>query len=109
LFEKLCRCLTYKDVDTQLSAARAIGNFAIDSHGRKKVCVCVCVHEREREKERERERENGIRMCYSHGCKKVCVYVYVREKTRDREKPRERNRSRECACVNVWSHWQLCY
>jgi HEAT repeat protein len=31
------KCLTYKDVDTQLSAARAIGNFAIDSHGRKKV------------------------------------------------------------------------
>lgn len=31
------RCLTYKDVDTQLSAARAIGNFALDSHGRKKV------------------------------------------------------------------------
>jgi len=34
------KCLTYKDVDTQLSAARAIGNFAIDSHGRKKVREC---------------------------------------------------------------------
>ena len=32
--EDFVRCLTYKDVDTQLSAARAIGNFAIDSHGR---------------------------------------------------------------------------
>ena len=31
------RCLTYKDVDTQLAAARAIGNFALDSYGRNKV------------------------------------------------------------------------
>mmetsp|Transcript_12595 Transcript_12595/g.43924 ORF Transcript_12595/g.43924 Transcript_12595/m.43924 type:complete len:582 (-) Transcript_12595:113-1858(-) len=31
------KCLTYKDVDTQLSAARAIGNFAMDSYGRQKL------------------------------------------------------------------------
>ncbi len=31
------RCLTYKDVDTQLAAARAIGNFALDTFGRNKV------------------------------------------------------------------------
>ena len=33
------RCLTYKDVDTQLAAARAIGNFALDSYGRNKVAA----------------------------------------------------------------------
>ena len=35
------RCLTYKDVDTQLAAARAIGNFALDSYGRNKVLVAL--------------------------------------------------------------------
>ena len=31
------RCLRYKDVDAQLAAARAIGNFALDAYGRNKV------------------------------------------------------------------------
>ena len=35
------RCLTYKDVDTQLAAARAIGNFALDSYGRNKVAAAL--------------------------------------------------------------------
>jgi len=35
--KEFVRCLMYKDVETQLAAARAIGNFAMDSVGRKKV------------------------------------------------------------------------
>ena len=35
--KEFVRCLMYKDVETQLAAARAIGNFAMDSVGRSKV------------------------------------------------------------------------